>query len=182
MKLKKIIPIAFILLIVAIIIMLIVSNKSSKETPPDSSPKFDLHPLDSSTNTPPLTKDGQVDTDSPEVQNAITQKTSLKEHLPIYIENYPTSANISTTINLYSLDDEPEYTVHLEIYEVIYHDQNYNFNENPNALAFKESFLAAKQTLQELGVDPTKLYYIYGSRKYIQETAELWVDKLELLK
>lgn len=186
MKLKRLLPYILLSTIILVIGLSIASsnrNRNDSEDPSNAS-KFDLNPLESPStiNAPPITEEGQVDTESPEIKEAIEQKTSLKEHLPIYIENYPTSANINTTINLYSLDNEPEYTVHLEIYGIIYHNQSYNTDENPNALAFKESFLAAKDTLKDLGIDPSKLYYIYGSRDYIQQTAELWVEKLNLLQ
>jgi len=140
-----------------------------KQTPPISS-DFTLPKYTSPSN------DSNI-----KIQTAVQAKKTLKSHLPIYIENFSTSVNIPTTINIYILPNDPNYLIHIDIYGINYHSASTNEDINPYATAFKESFLKIKSLLQEENIDLKDTYFIFGGRQYIQETAETWIKEFNLL-
>jgi len=105
------------------------------------------------------------------------EKNKIISSLPIRIENFQTSQNIKTTINIFSSTYDPQSSLHIEIYNV-------NFNEplidGANAIAFKESFIEAKKRLEQKKVNTSNLQIIYGNRQYIQDTAQYWVKEFKL--
>ena len=131
---------------------------------------------------PPLTPEGKVDYQSAEVQKAVQSKASLSTSLPIYIEEFQTSTDISTTINIYSLPQDPDYLIRIDIYRIDYQNQETDESNNPNVTAFKESFTKARSLLEKNGVDIKDVYFVFGGRQYIQETAELWIETFNLME
>lgn len=106
---------------------------------------------------------------------------SIEKKLPIYLESFPTSAGITTSINLYRLNDDEAEIVRLEIYGLSYLNKNeLDPKKNPNITAFKESYLKAIELLEGQNIDPKKLIFIYGDKDYVRETSTYWVDKLKL--
>lgn len=130
---------------------------------------------------PPLNSEGQVDTNFEKVKTATANKTRLESSLPIYIKNFQTSNGIKTTLNVYTIPSDPPYLVHIEIYGIDFEDQNTSKENNPNVAAFIDSFQEIKRQLTAKGVDIHNIYFIFGQRMYIQETADLWIKTFGLL-
>ncbi|MCK4829421.1 hypothetical protein KA005_77570, partial [bacterium] len=84
-------------------------------------------------------------------------------------------------INIYRIGLDPQYLIHIDIYGINYQNQELDEEKNPEVTAFKESFIRTKELLQEKGVNIKEIYFVFGGKDYIQETAELWIEKLELL-
>lgn len=130
------------------------------------------------------TPDIPVQTDIQNATKHITEEVSLLEKdkvfdsLPLRQENFATSVGLKTTINIFSFPYDPISSIRLEIYGL-----NYNLSKltDPNAIAFKESFLEAKKSLTSKGVVLKNLQIIYGNRQYIQDTATYWVSAFKLL-
>lgn len=168
-KLKILIIISSIVLFIFMFIYSFSPQKNNDTTPTPLPSQLTL----STTNIPSKSL-------SPtEINIASDERNKLKSSLPIYIENFTTSNNITTTINIYTLSEDPDYYIHLDIYGIIY--ENQNIDSNPNAIAFKESFLEAKKRLNSLNINPSNLYYVFGTREYIQSTSLYWVNEMKLL-
>lgn len=108
-------------------------------------------------------------------------RDKLRPSLPIYIENFKTSVGITTTINVYSISKTSGAPVILDIYGIDYHLQEIDPVVNPDAQAFRESFIKAKEELKTKGYNIKNLTLMYGTKQYIRETMELWIDKMGLL-
>lgn len=111
-------------------------------------------------------------------ETSLNEKAKFSESLPVRINNFATSVGIKTTINIYLLESDPPSSVRLEIYGINYNDQGI---EGKQAIAFKESFLKAKEFLVSKQVILKDLQIIYGNRQYIQDTATYWVKTFGLL-
>ncbi len=122
----------------------------------------------------------QVDTTSEQVTTAVESKNKLKSDLPIYIENFRASNGMLTTLNVFTLSSDPEYLIRIEIYGIDFGDQNTSKDENPNVTAFIDSFEEIKKQLTKKGVDIHNIYFIFGQRTFIQETADLWIKTYNL--
>jgi hypothetical protein len=109
---------------------------------------------------------------------SLAEKDKLKNELPFRINDFPTSVNIKTTINISSFSYDPPSSLRLEIYGINYNDSEIS---GPQATAFKESFLAAKNIFLAKKVNLKDLQIIYGNRQYIQDTATYWVNIFKLL-
>jgi hypothetical protein len=197
-KIKKYIGIIILLsLIVIILVIYQVSGvkKSVLPTPsPTSSPtnSFPTTQTQQYSQTPSSYKEptysqpvtdssGQVDESSPEVQTAITNKSKLKPQLPIYVENFQTTSGLNTTLNVYTTPEDPNYLIHIEIYGTNYSDPNILTPNNKNALAFIDSFNKIKNLLLADGVSIHNIYFIFGAKPYIQNTADNLIQKYGLL-
>ena len=176
LKHKKTIYITIFILII-IFLSFLPKQKSAPEAPPDPSETQ----TQSQTQYIPPFYTQPLDTNSPAVETAIQTKQNLKPNLPIYIKDFQTSVNITTTINLYILSSDPDYLIHFDIYGIDYQNQDVNEKTNPNVTAFKESFLYAKKQLESQNIDLRDLYFIFGGRQFIQQTAEIWINQLNLL-
>lgn len=174
--------ITLLILVFLIIVILLIPQPAPPAAPPTlSSPRpSPAEFILPSYTQPPQTPTGEVDTTSSVVQKAIQSKKTLLPALPVYIENFSTSVGIATTINLYTLPQDPDYLIHFDIYGINYQN-NRPEPTNPNFIAFKESFLYAKSLLQQKGINLQDIYFIFGGRQYIQETAALWIKALNLL-
>jgi len=179
----------FIIAGIFLVLLILLPSRRPSPTPPSPSPdsfsQLTRQSLQDYTlpdyTQPPTKPDGQADTDNPSVQAAIQTKQTLQTHLPLYSENFPTSVNISTTINIYTLPQDPNYLIRLDIYGINYHHSSTDETINPHATAFKESFLKAKSLLEEKGVNLQSVYFIFGGRPYIQQTAQEWIKHFNLL-
>ncbi len=130
---------------------------------------------------PPENIAGQVDMTSDKVITAIESKNKLKGSLPIYIESFKNSNGMLTTLNVYTIPSDPEYLVHVEIYGINFRNQDPSKETNPNVVAFIDSFEQIKKLLATKGVDIHNIYFIFGQRTFIQETADLWIRTYGLL-
>jgi hypothetical protein len=130
---------------------------------------------------PPENSSGKVDISSEQVKTAIENKTKLKKSLPIYIENFKTSNGMSTTLNVYTISSDPDYLIRIDIYGIDFNNQDVSKETNPNVTAFIDSFEEIKKRLTAEGVDIHNIYFILGQRKFIQETADLWIKTYGLL-
>lgn len=131
--------------------------------------------------SPPLNQEGQLDLNAPEVKKATEAKTKLASKLPIYLKEYKTSVGITTTINIFSLPQDPGYLIHVDIYGINFQNKEADETKNPQATAFKESFVETKRLLEDARVDIHDIYFVFGGREYIQETAEYWIKTFGLL-
>ena len=73
---------------------------------------------------------------------------SIEKKLPLYLESFPTSVGINTTINLYRLGSDEAEIVRLEIYGLSYLNVESDPVKNPNVTAFRESYLKAIELLE----------------------------------
>lgn len=182
---KLIIPLCLVLLVISFLTIVAIQRQRSPTSPQpnDISPtqqKNEEFVLPDYTQ-PPLTPEGEVDTGSGEVKKAIQLKNQLEPKLPIYVESFQTSVDIATTINIYAITQDPDYLIHIDIYGVDYQNQDTDESANPDVTAFKESFLQAKKLLEQNGVNIKDIYFVFGGRQYIQETAELWIKTFDLM-
>lgn len=130
----------------------------------------------------PVGIENQVEESSSQTKKAIETKKKLESSLPIYVENFKTSNDRLTTLNVYTIPEDPEYLVHIEIYGIDYQIQNSNPSENPDAVAFIDSFNEIKSRLSSKGVNVKDLYFVFSGREYIQDTAEVWIKEFQLLE
>lgn len=130
---------------------------------------------------PPLKEDNTIDQSNPQLQLATKTKAKLLPHLPIYYPDFSTSVNITTTINIFSLPQDLDHLIHLDIYGINYQNSSLDPTVNPQVTAFKESFLKAKNLLQEKGVNLQDIYFVFGGPPYVQTTAQTWIKALNLL-
>ncbi len=112
---------------------------------------------------------------------AVGTKIRALPNLPIYIQGFQTSTGISVDINIYTLPTDPEDVLRFDIRRLNYINQDSNPSTNPHVGAFKEAFLKGKEELQKIGVNMGDVYFIFGTKDYIKETANLWVRELGLL-
>jgi hypothetical protein len=119
--------------------------------------------------------------DAVKIASSTELKKKLIDQLPIYIESFQISNGKKTTLNVYSSPSDPEYIIHVDIYGIDYENQDINKKSNPDVTAFIESFNEIKTQLSGRGVDLAKMYFVFGSREYIQKTAELWIKTFKLL-
>lgn len=108
------------------------------------------------------------------------EKDKIEPILPLSIKNFSTSVGITTNINVFSIASEPSQIIHIEIYGINYHLSD-STTDNPQAVAFIESFNKIKKLLTEKGIKPENLQIIFGTREYIQNTSEDWVKSFNLL-
>lgn len=118
---------------------------------------------------------------SPSIEEAVLAKDQLLSYLPIYVEEFKTSVGITTTINVFTVSGDLNYVTRLEIYGVSYLDRSVDPVKNPSATAYKESFEHALEKIEETGVDPKKLLFIFYTRKHANDTASYWVNSFGLL-
>lgn len=182
-----------IILIVVVIIILIIYQVFGAKTQVSPTPSPTPNPQTQqssqsqsmyklpSYSEPTLNASGQVDERTPSVQIAITQKALLKVYLPIYIENFQTSGGIATTLNVYTIPEDPDYLIHVEIYGIRYDDPNILEANNKNAQAFVDSFNKIKSLLLKDGVDIHNIYFVFGDASYVQNSADNLVNKYSLL-
>lgn len=147
---------------------------------PASSSRQSLLPDTAPTGAPGVAKPVDIDAITRQIpdETSLIEKEKVFESLPLRQENFSTSTNLKTTINIYSLSFDPSASLRLEIYGPNYHD---SLLTSPSALAFRESFLEAKKQLISKGVVLKNLQIIYGNRQYIQDTATYWVRSFKLL-
>lgn len=148
------------------------SRPSATPIPPATTPSF---------NSPPRSSDGLINEAAPEIISANQNVYQLSKSLPINIDSFSTSVGITTDIRIFTYPSDPRFVIRVEIYGLDYQDQNTNPAENSDVVAFQESFLKAKQEIEKHGVVLKDMYISFGDKKYIQDTAGLWVQSLRLL-
>jgi len=184
---KTLLPLITILLFAVFVTLAILRYRSQKTTfldsvpiiptsSPRSLPQSDIEP----TGTPGVAQSVDTAAITKQVSDELSsiEKEKIYDSLPLRLENFSTSANLKTTINIYSLSFDPIASLRLEIYGPNYND---SLLTSPSAIAFKESFLEAKKRLVSKGVILSNLQIIYGNRQYIQDTATYWVGTFKLL-
>lgn len=117
----------------------------------------------------------------PDYSVSITAREKLKRHLPLYIEDFETSVGITTTTHIFVVPGDRKDTVRVEIYGIEYFNRDIRQEYALDATAFKESFLKVKELIESKGVLVSDLKFIFGTRDFIQSTANYWVDTFKLL-
>lgn len=112
-----------------------------------------------------------------EQKQSNSTKQKLAPLLPIYIEDIPTSSGKLTTLNIFSSEHDPTYTVRLEIYGINYNNSESSIS-NPNYTAFQETFYRAQEELRSRDINPDEIIFIYGDQGYINQVANNWVKIL----
>ena len=180
-----------ILISIAVIILVVYGISASKNT---STPSLTPLPVPTARQisqpppgykppvySQPITDEkGQVDSNSVKVKTAIDEKAKLKTVLPIYVEGFKTSSGLNTTLNVYSIPEDPNYLIHIEIYGVNYGDPKIMEPNNANATAFVESFKKIKTLLESKKVDIHNIYFALGTRPYVQSAADGLIRKYDL--
>ncbi len=147
-------------------------QQSTPDIPPNNSQSESTNPFSEFTN---FTEE--------KTTNAAKYRTLVSDRFPIYLKDFNTSVDITTTINIYFLKDDDPSVMRLEIYGLSYMNKDeLDPNKNPNITAFKESFAKALALIRDAGVDPKQLIFIYGDRAEVRVSANYWVDKLGLLR
>lgn len=184
--------IGIIILITVVVIILVIyqamgSKSTSQNTSASPSPQAQQYNYFTgnyklpSYSQPPLNSSGQVDINSENVQNSVDAKATLLPHLPIYIENFQTTTPLKTTLNVYTIPEDPIYLIHVEVYGINYSDPKILDDGNANAQAFVDSFNKIKTLLANDGVDIHSIYFIFGAKPYIQSAADNLIRKYNLL-
>lgn len=109
-----------------------------------------------------------------EEEAAIEEKQKIQAQLPIYIEDFQTSVTAKTTINVFALSYDPEHVVRLEIYGIDYNNSQAAIN-NPEYLAFQDSFEKAIFEITKLGTNPENLIFKLSNTPYIHQVASRWI-------
>ena len=84
-------------------------------------------------------------------------------------------------INIYTLPTDPDDVLRFDIRRLNYSNQDSNPATNPHAAAFKEAFLKGKEELQKIGISMNDVYFIFGTKAIVKETANLWIREMGLL-
>lgn len=160
---------AGITIFILILVLVLSPKKSTKLSVPVSSPLAESTRLE----LQDLSKDKR--------NAAMVYVSSVENKLPLYLESFPTSVGITTSINIFRLKDDESEIVRLEIYGLSYLNKNeLDEKKNPNVTAFKESYLKAIEMLESKNIDPKKLIFVYGDKDYVRVTSAYWVDMLKL--
>lgn len=199
-KIKK--NLGIIIIILAVVIILIIYQFFSRKAADNSASDLDTVPQTASnqnqTNSlstansnyktpiysytnPTTDSNGKVDLNNSKIQTAITFKAKLESKLPIYIENFQTINSLKTTLNVYTIPEDPDYLIHIEIYGIDYSDSNILQEGNQNGVAFIDSFNKIKSLLSASGVDIHNVYFVFGAKPYIQTAADGLIQKYKLL-
>ncbi len=153
--------------------VLILSSRRSTPSPtniPDSTQSEASSPFSEFTN---LTEE--------KVNQAISYRTLIADHLPIRMRNFKTSVGIETSIDITIHPTESSLT-RLDITGLSYLNKDeLDPKKNPNIQAFKETFSKSLQLLREAGIEPKQLLFSYGEADYVRVTANYWVEQLKLL-
>ena len=189
-KIKKNIGMIILILVVVIILAIYKMSESKKMVAPSPNPSST--PLAKQISQPPpgykapvysqpaTDSTGQLDKSSVKVKTAIDEKSKLEPKLPIYIEGFQTTAGLKTTLNVYSIPEDPSYLIHIEIYGINYGDPKILEPGNKNALAFVESFKKIKTLLESKGVNIHDIYFTIGAKPYVQSAADNLIRKYNL--
>lgn len=174
----QIVLLVFTALVVLVILVVLVFRSSSKKQP-STIPAPTISTTGKEIVSPEET---DIEKITQKISDSVSQqeKEKLTPLLPLNIENFSTSVGLTTNTNVFSIKSDPPQVIHLEIYGINYYLSDAT-PDNPNASAFKESFTNAKNILLEKGIDLNKLQVIYGTREYIQNTAEKWIKVYSLL-
>lgn len=186
-KNKGVLILIFVVIVILVIYQISATKKSALPTsspsptpdiqkymPPRSSYKLPVY------SQPATDSLGLIDLTSVKVREAVAQKSKIESQLPIYIEGFKTKAGPVTTLNVYSIPEDPPYLIHTEIYGINYSDPNLLEENNQNAQAFIESFNEIKDLLNAKGVDIHKVYFVLGSRPYILGATDSLIRKYSL--
>lgn len=168
LKNKSVLIAISISLFILIVIIAVSPKKTTKIGSPTPTPDYNTERTE------------LVDLSKEKRNQASIYTDSIEKKLPLYLESFPTSVNISTSINLYRLKDDPSEVVRMEIYGLSYLNEEANPVKNPNVAAFKESYVKAIEMLESKNIDPKKLIFIYGDKEYVRKTSEQWISKLNL--
>lgn len=115
------------------------------------------------------------------LKSAADYRSLISDRLPIRLENFATSVGINTTINIYYLPSDPASVLRFEIYGVSYINKDSTPLTNPNIIAFQESFKKGLSLMENVGIDPKQVIFIYSDIEYIRNTAQAWVNEYSLL-
>ena len=116
-----------------------------------------------------------------ERSNAIKYRTGATDALPIRVTSFMTSTGIDTDISIFIDPLDPTETVRFEITGLSYANPNTDPTANPNITAYEESFIRGLSLMRNAGLTPSRLIFIYSDIDYIRNTAQSWVNYLELL-
>lgn len=159
------------LAIIAIVILLAVFSAGSEPTPvaaPSRAPAFKSSQL-------------QITSLSDEKKARMTEyRRSIVEKLPIYIQGYKTPSGKETTINIYVYEKDSPEIIRLEVYGLSYKTIDQDPKQNPDALAYADSYREAMRLLQEKGIDPKMVVFAYGEAEHMRSAAAKWIDAFDL--
>lgn len=122
-----------------------------------------------------------TDFSAEELKQATNYRSSIIGSLPIYHEGLITSTGLTTTINIFVLDSDPDETVRFEVYGLSYLNSDTNPFINPNITAFAESHTLGLELMKKRGIDSSQLIFLYSDIDYIRTTISTWLDHLGLL-
>ncbi len=116
-----------------------------------------------------------------ELTTARSYRNNIAGILPLHKNNFTTSVNIKTDINIYINNNDPIETTRFEISGLSYTNSETNPDINPNITAYRESFNHGLQLLKDNEIVPNRMIFSYSDTNQIQNTAKTWINHLKLL-
>lgn len=167
-----------VILIIGLIILisiLVVINFTRKAVPP--TPQSSLPPIVKFTpkdlNMAPRTADQAINLQSQEVVNSQAEINKIKTKLPLE-ETFTATNGIESTILIPASEfQDSEWTLTILINGI---DYQVPVEEEANSKqAFLESTQKVFNWLESQGADPSKIYIVWGDKKFIQDKATEWL-------
>lgn len=155
-------------------------QKISLPTPTQTTDTLDKQAQNTSVSGKATNENKIVDSLASMKESSSKEVVKILPKLPIYLRGYNTSSGIKTTINIFSVKGDASNYIRVEIYGINYNNSE-AVEENKDYIAFKESFIKAKEEIRKAGADPDKLIYVFYTRENIHTVAENWARKLELI-
>lgn len=126
--------------------------------------------------TLPPTQGGGTDINSPVVQSSISEIEKLNAALP-FERDFTTSAGVAVSIVI------PRQTLQTNSWTLKAQIFGINYNTSPEQEDYEvmsRSFVEAANVvfswIKQNNVDPERIIFVWGDRKYIQDQAEKWLN------
>ncbi len=181
---KSISIIAGVILTIIFIFMVIFSLTAGTptgvvpETPPTTINLNKVVPLNiKQAPTVPPDQGGGIDENSPLVQISISEIQKIYQQLP-YSNNFVSSSGVEVSILIPRQEFQTNrWALTAQVFGI-----NYNTSpDQPDYESMRGSFKEAAGQIfvwtQQNGVDPNKIIFIWGDKKYIQDQAVKWLNE-----
>ncbi len=170
---KEIVPITIVSVIIVLLLGIVIVQQLLKSRP--SSSTTDIIP---STKQEPVIA-GKFDTQAQISQKSKTAINNLKSHLP-YRTEITTTTGSKIIFALYSQPENP-YALYVETLNINFLLPSSDPNYPQTVQDFRDTATAVFTFMKQYSVNPADVFISWGSKKYIQDNAQLWLvvsDKL----
>lgn len=145
------------------------------QTPPFVTPGFTVNtqPIP----TIPFEQGGGINTNAPEVKNSEVEIQKLYPLLP-YNQDIPLSTGITASVVIPGQDlQNNEWTLKVQIFGINYETSPQQSDYAVMKQSFKEAASDVFRWISNNGVNPAKIYFVWGDKAYIQRIAETWLSE-----